>query len=71
MKLSKIELKELSEVIAQSILTESKLFGEVSTYKATELYKTKSSLYCKVLSEYYGREITINEDSMFGMLDYE
>lgn len=71
MTLSKVELKELSEVIATTIMNESKLFEGTGIYKSTELYKTKSFLYCKVLTEYYGRTITINEDSMFGMLDYE
>jgi len=69
MELTKSELKEIAKMIEESILKEAELFTTQKLFKQTEGYKIKSALYVKILSEYYGSIVTINEDSMFGLLD--
>jgi len=70
MEFNKSELKVLAEMVSESILGEAKVYGEdTCIYKETENYKTKAKLYERLMSEYAGFEQTINEDSIFGMLD--
>ena len=69
MNFTKSELKDVAKMIEESILKESMNFDTIKGYQQTESYKIKSALYVKILSEYYGSIVTINENSMFGLLD--
>jgi len=71
MKLNKAELKELAEMVERSIINESKLWDDNKLYQQTDLYKFKSSIYVKIQSEYFGNPVTINEESIAGLLDIE
>ena len=71
MKLSYNELKEMLEMVSSNIMNESKKYGDVKIYKESENYKVKSSVYEKLATEFYGRELKINENSIFGLLDLE
>jgi len=70
--LSEEELKVLAEIVEKNICKESERYGsDLDVYKESESYKTKSKIYIKIQSEYFGREVTIKEDSIFGLLDIE
>ena len=71
MKLNKKELKTLGNIMLLCIIKESERYSDTAIYKQSPSYKEKSKLYAKIQSEYFGNEMTINEESIFGLLDLE
>ena len=68
--LSKEELKVLAEIVECDVRIESELYGnDIKVYKESPSYKIKSTIYGKIQSEYLGREVAVNDESIFGLLD--
>jgi len=71
LNLNKAQLKVLAEIVYNDIITEAKIYGsnDIDIYKQSKSYQIKSKLYTTIQSEYFENEITINEESIFGLLD--